>query len=189
MTAQGRWGPPRMRLRPSARSSSRLASCVFEWSLASNSPDIGKMLEERGYSQRGFDVVDVFHAARQIGLEHMVSDVQVQGQPVGDEQPIADAEIDRELVLFSKFHIAHAHRHIQCRIEGMPTAEEYLPRQHVVAQVDVVIREASPSVAEHRDIRENILKTRGAGLRAGQKTLQKYAFRHLVAPPPPLVLT
>src|SRR6202162_4418363 len=101
MTGQGRRHRPRMRFRPSARAPSRLASCVYEWSLASNSPDIGKLLEERGKSQRGFDVVDVFHAARQIGLEHMVSDVQVQGQPVGDEQPVADAEIDRKLVLFS----------------------------------------------------------------------------------------
>src|ERR1700692_1153028 len=69
------------------------------------SPDIGKKLEERGQSQRGFDVVNVFHATREIGLEHMVSDVQMHGQPVGDEQPVAYPEIDRKLVLFTKFHI------------------------------------------------------------------------------------
>src|SRR6267142_4319659 len=103
MTGQGRRRRPRMRFRPTAPAPSRLASRVWAWSLASNSPDIGKMLEERGQSQRGFDVVDVFHAARQIGLEHMVSDVQVQGQPVGDEQPVADAEIDREWSFSANF--------------------------------------------------------------------------------------
>src|SRR3984957_429394 len=103
MTGPGRRHRPRMRFPPATRAPSRFASGTLEWSLALISPDIGKMLEERGQSQRGFDVVNVFHATREIGLEHMVSDVQVHCQPVGDEQPVAHPEIDRKLVLFAKF--------------------------------------------------------------------------------------
>src|SRR5882757_11368076 len=104
------------------------------------------MLKERGEAQCGFDVVDVFRAAGQIGLEHVISDVQVHGKPVSYQKAVTDPKIERKLVLLSKFHVAHADRHIQRRIEGMPTADKYLTRQHVVAQVQVVIREVSPSV-------------------------------------------
>src|SRR5882762_6614314 len=62
----------------------------------------------------------------------------------------------------------------------MSPPEKDLAGEYVVAHVQVVVREASPRLAQNRDSREYVLEAGGAGLGAGQKPLQEKVFRHVV---------
>src|ERR1700730_12745624 len=65
----------------------------------------------------------------------------------------------------------------------MASADEYFTRQYVVAQVQVVIREASPSVIQYRDRRKNIFETCRPSLRSCQVSFQEKVLRHVVRRP------
>src|ERR1700722_7818169 len=135
---------------------------------------------ENGQTDGGFDVVDILGASGQAGFKNVVSHIHMQGQPVGNQKPLTYSKIQRELVLVGKFHIAHADRHVQCRIERAPASEKNLAGKYVVAYVQVVIREVSPRVADNRNVRENILETGGACLGSRQKCFHENIFRHVV---------
>src|ERR1700716_3533655 len=62
----------------------------------------------------------------------------------------------------------------------MSPPEKDLAGEYVVAHVQVVVREASPRVAENRDSREYVLEAGGAALGAGPKPLQENVFRYVV---------
>src|SRR5258708_25676194 len=62
----------------------------------------------------------------------------------------------------------------------MSPPEKDLAGEYVVAHVQVVVREASPRVAQNRDSREYVLEAGGAGLGASQVPLQENVFRHMV---------
>src|SRR3984957_1587506 len=128
---------------------------------------------ENGQTDGGFDVVDILGASGQAGFKNVVSHIHMQGQPVGYQKPLTHSKVQRELVLVGKFHIAHADRHVQGRIERASAPEKNLAGKYVVAYVQVVIREVSPRVADNRNIRENILETGGAGLGSRQKSFQE----------------
>src|SRR3984957_17223377 len=135
---------------------------------------------ENGQTDGGFDVVDVLGASGQAGFKDVVSHIHMQGQPVGYQKPLTYSKIQRELVLVGKFHIAHADRHIEGRIERAPASEKDLTGKYVVAYVQVVIREVSPRVADDRNVRENILETGGAGLGSRQESFQENILGHVV---------
>src|SRR5271156_2232368 len=118
--------------------------------------------------------------SEQVVLEHVVAHVQVQSQPIGYQDPRADSEIDRELILVGKLHIPDAHDDVERRVEGAAPSQKHLAGQYVVAHVEVVVREVPPRVAQHRDGGESLLQAALAGLGAGEKTLEKEVFGHVI---------
>src|SRR5579859_193412 len=62
----------------------------------------------------------------------------------------------------------------------MAPSEKDLAGEYVVAYVQVVIREASPRVADDRNIRKHVLETGGAGLGSGEIRFQEYVLGHMV---------
>ena len=110
----------------------------------------------------------------------MVPDIDVKGQPIRDYDPLADSKIQRKLILLRELHIAQAHGDVELRVECPAAAQKYLARQDVVAQVQVVIREVPPSIADYRDIRNFVLEAGGAGLGARHEAFEENVLRHVI---------
>ena len=115
-----------------------------------------------------------------VGFEHVISDVQMHRKPIGDQHASTHPEVQRKLVLFGEFDVAHADRHVKRRIEGPSPPEEHLAGQYVVAHVQVVIREVSPRVADDRDVGKYVLEAAQARLRARGEGLEEKILRHVV---------
>jgi hypothetical protein len=84
--------------------------------------------------------------AKQVDIEQVVPEVDMQGNRIGQQEAVAGAEIDGKTVVAGKAGRTEPGADVKRRVVGAPFADEALARQNVVTNVEVVIGELTFAV-------------------------------------------
>src|SRR5882724_2819934 len=121
-------------------------------------------LKEYGRAEGRFHVVGELGHAQQVSAEHAILHLDVDREPVRGQHPVAAAEVHREVIVACELGAADATQKIEGARHGAAPTDEGLAREQVVAQGDVVVREASLIVRKQLNTAAEGLKARAAGI-------------------------
>ena len=89
-----------------------------------------------------------FFCTQEVSAEHMVSDIQMNAEPVGAVKPVASAKAVGEIAVAGKVSVARASYQVKIGVKGPFVTDKYLARQQVVANRQVVIGKFAFVIAE-----------------------------------------
>ena len=135
--------------------------------------------EDRGCAEGKFQVLRQLVLTEQVGPEHVVACVDVQGQPFVHDQPQPRAERDREVIITREPGGADSERRVERGRHRPLVAEEHLAREHIPAGGDVVVREL-PLLAGEQPRAAQVLEAGLAGISGADDGLGEYVFGEVV---------
>src|SRR2546423_14328768 len=120
----------------------------------------GSCLKEYSRPERGFHVVGELGHAQQVSAEHAVLHLDVNREPIRGQYPVAAAEVHREAVVARELGAADAAQKVERARHGAAPTDEGLAWEQVVAQGDIVVREAPLIARKQLNIAAESLKAR-----------------------------
>src|SRR5262249_11588732 len=137
-------------------------------------------LKVDGRSQTRFYIVGELGDAQQIRPEHAILHLNVDREPVGRQYPIAAPEVHRETIVAGELRSTNAPQKIEGARQGSAATDEGLAREQVVAQRNVVVREASLSWRKQLNIAAEGLEARAARIGATVFALKEEVLGHVI---------
>src|SRR5262249_40139936 len=104
--------------------------------------------EKYGRTQARFHIVGELRHAQQVRPEHAILYLDVNREPVRGQPLEPAAKVPREAVVVRKLGGTNPADKIERARQGATATDKGLAREQVVAQGDVVVREASPSAVK-----------------------------------------
>src|SRR5579862_597178 len=137
-------------------------------------------LEEYGRTDARLEVVGELGDADDVRLEDVVLHRDVHSQPVPRHHAVPGTEVHRELRVPAEIGAADAAEEIESARHGDAATDKGLARQEVVAQREVVIREAPLSFRKQRDVPAQHLVAGASGGGASPFALKEEVLGYVI---------